>query len=258
MTKQQFHSIVFHVFRGEEPPPPPPPAGGGEKVFKQEEVNKILAEERRQHQAKTQKALEELEALRTQADLTQKQRDELDGKLQSLRDMLKTKDEQEREKRERIENEFKAQVGTLSKERDNWRNRFETSTIKVAITQESVGAGAYDPDQIFAIIGPRTSLVEDLDTEGKPTGELVPTVEWTDIKDGKPVTLKLAVKDAVKRMSETERFFNLFKGKGSGGAGGGGGVRTGTGPLSQEDAARLARENPAEYRRLRAEGKLKL
>ena len=94
---------------------------------------------------------------------------------------------------------------------------------------------------------------EELDSEGKPTGKLIPKVKLQDKdKDGKPVTLELLVPEAIKRMKEMEQYFNLFKGEGTGGIGG---MNRGSGK-GQPDFVKLAKENPAEYRRLRREGKI--
>jgi hypothetical protein len=235
-------------------------AAAGKKVEfspeQQAELNRILADEKRKHQANTQKAIDELELLRTKADMTEKDRNELDARMQTLRDTLKTREEQEREARQKLERDYKKQLEETSAAAKNWEQKYTTSTIRTALVTEAAAVNAYDPGQILAIIGPDTSLEEKLDSEGKPTGELVPVVTWRDEKDGQPITLKLSPKEAVKRMSESDRFLNLFKGKGSGGAGGGSGRPAG--PLSQNDIRNLIRTNPEEYRRLRKEGKIKL
>ncbi len=91
-----------------------------------------------------------------------------------------------------------------------------------------------------------TRLVEDLDAEGRSTGEFIPKVKFNDTDaEGKPITLDLTAKEAVKRMKELpERFGNLFKSNLSGGLGGSQSV--GNKPL---DGERL--KNMDEYRKQR-------
>jgi hypothetical protein len=227
---------------------------GGAKHFTQDDVNRFLANEKRKWSQKQQAAIEELEALRAKANLTEEEREQYDKRIDSMKNELLTKEQLTQKEKAKLEKEYKKQVDVLTGERDSWKGRYTEATITRAITDAAVSNDAYVPGQIVAIMRPNTQLAEELDGEGKPTGNLVPMVELKDTdKDGKPVTLKLSPKEAVKRMKEMDDYLNLFKGEGTGGMGG---MNRG-GSAKQTDLRELARD-PAKYRAARKAGKVNL
>ena len=224
------------------------------KAFSQEDVNKMLAEDRRKHQTQVQQALEELDAIKAKASLSDSEKSELEQRIADMRKQLLTKEELAKQEKDKVEKQLKQTTETLTKDRDNWKARYTESTIIGAIIDASAKHTAFDPDQIVAILRPRTRLSEDLDKDGKPSGRLVPKVDFVDQdKDGNPLTLELAVDEAVKKMAELDKYSNLFKDTGSGGLGrqnrGGAGTKN-------IDIVELARTNPAKYREMRKNGKL--
>jgi len=224
----------------------------GTKTFTQEAVNSLLADEKRKHQAATRKALEELEAIKAKATLTDSDRSELETRLETMRNELLTKEELAKKDQDKLTRKYTEDTAKLTGERDAWQQRFTNSTIQRSITDAAVTAKCFSPKQIVAILQPDTRLVEALDAEGKPNGELIAKVEFSDVdKDQKPVTLDLTVAEAVKRMSEMDEYANLFKTDGTGGIGGTN--RSSGKPL---DAKKIAATDPALYRKLRAEGKI--
>ena len=219
--------------------------------FSQEQVNKLLAEEKRKGQSRTQKALEELEALKGKADLSSKDRSDLENRIEILNNEMLTKEELSKKDKDKILKQHEKSIMDISTERDTWRQRFTQSTIQRTITDAAAANEAFVPAQIVALLQPKTRLIEALDSEGKPTGNLIPKVEFEDSdKDGKPIILDITVPEAVKRMKEQEIHGNLFKGAGTGGVGG-----TNHGKGGNVDLKTIAKD-PAEYRRLRKEGKL--
>jgi len=226
--------------------------GGTNKNFSQEDLNRFLANEKRKWKQQQQKAIDELEALRAKANLTEEERQQYDDRIEQMKNELLTKEQLTQKEREKAEKAYKKELEKLTGERDNWKGRFTEATITRAITDAAVSNDAFVPGQIVAIVRPATQLAEELDAEGKPTGHLVPIVELKDKdKDGKPVTLKLSPKDAVKRMKEMDEYLNLFKGEGTGGLGG---MNRG-GSAKQTDLKNLAKD-PAAYRKARKEGKV--
>jgi len=227
-------------------------AAASGKTFTQEDLNRVLAEEKRKHQQNTRKALEELEAIKAKATLTDSERQELEVRLENMKNELLTKEELAKKDQEKITRKYTEETTKLTTERDAWQQRFTDSTIQRSLTDAAVVSKAYNPRQIVAILQPDTRLVEALDAEGKPTGDLIAKVEFSDVdKDGKSVTLDLTVAEAVKRMSEMDEYSNLFKAEGTGGVGGSNNARGGK-PL---DVKKIA-SDPALYRKLRAEGKI--
>lgn len=231
----------------------PPASEGGEepksKTFSQEEVNKILAQEKRKHQGVTQKALQEVEALRKKSSLTEKERHELDERVETLRTSLLTEQEKAKRNAEKLRQQHRERVTGLEAERDTWQKRYTDSTIQRSITDAAATNNAFNPRQIVAILGRDTRLAEELDTEGNPTGKLVPKVTFHDKnKEGKPVVLELSPDEAIKRMREIPEFLNLFKVEGTGGAG----LRSQ--PSGKKIDIRELAKDPVAYRKAKADG----
>jgi hypothetical protein len=240
--------LVVH----EDPPAPPaPPAEPPATTFTQDQVNKFLAEERRKSAEKTKKALEELDLVKSKATLTDQERKDMEGRIESLSNELLTKEELAKKEKETIAKKLETEKQQAITERDSWQRRFVDSNISTALTQAAVEGKAYNPEQIIALLKPQTRMVEELGEDGKPTGNLIPKVKLSDMgKDGKQVTLELHPKDAVKRLRESEAFVNLFNDDSNGGLGKFSKAKDG-----QLDVAEAAKD-PATYRKLRAEGKI--
>ena len=224
--------------------------GGTPKTFTQDDVNRLLAKEKRDFQSKQQTMINELEALKQKSTLTAEERTALENRLEELRNESLTKDELAKKDKDKLLKTHETEKTTLVKERDGWRNRYTDATIARALTDAAVANTAHVPSQIVSILRGQTRLVEELDEAGKPNGNLIPKVTLQDKdKDGKSVTLDLTVSEAVKRMKDMEDYFNLFKGEGTGGVGGtnrGGG--SGTTRLTDVAA------DPLKYREARKKG----
>ena len=219
------------------------------QTFTQDDLNKILAQEKRKHQSVTQKALQEVEALRKKSSLTEKERHDLDDRVEMLKSSLLTEQEKAKREADRLRKQHHERVTGLESERDTWKNRFTDSTIERSITDAAASNEAFYPRQIVAILGRDTRLVEDLDDQGQPSGRLVPKVRFTDRdKEGKSVVLELTPDEALKRMKEIPEYFNLFKAEGTGGAG----LRSQ--PSGNKVDVRQLAKDPAAYRKAKAEG----
>lgn len=223
---------------------------GEEETFTQDQVNTFIATERRKMQVQQQKLVVELETLKKNATLTKEEKETLEGRIEELQTQYMTAEEKARRANEQAEEKHKKQFDDLTTERDNWKNRHAKSVIDTAITRAASDNKAFYCEQISAILTPKTKLVEVLDESGKPTGEYEPKVAFPDKdKDDKPIILELTVIEAVKRMKELKQYGNLFEGTKVGGLGGTGSQTSG----NTIDLAKIAREDPALYRKLRKE-----
>lgn len=223
----------------------PPPTG--DKTFTQEQVNSILAKQKRELQEKNTGLMSEIEALQKKQSLSAEERKQLESRVEELRKANMTAEQLKSEDEKKLRNKFESEINNLTSERDKWKTNFTNETIQRAIVDASAANDAFVPAQVVAILKPQTRLVEDVDDEGKPKGVYTPKVTFEDTKEGKPVTLELSVADAVKRMSEMDQYLNLFKGKGSGGIGSNNKGGSG-GTLTAAEAAKLP---PQEYRKWR-------
>jgi len=223
------------------------------KTFTQSDVDKIIKERLDRQNKQSRSMIDELDALKAKSQLTVKERQELEDRIESMKNEHLTKEELADKKRSQMERQYKTELEGLTSERDAWKGRYTGSTISRSLTDAAVENDAYTPEQIVAILQSTTSLVEMLDEDGKPTGELTPKVKFNDInKEGKPVTLELSPKEAVKRMTEIDRYLNLFKGKATGGLGG----SNGSGGSGKEPTANDLAKDPKKYREARDKGLL--
>jgi len=230
-----------------------PPAAGTKKFSdeQQAEINRILATEKKKHQRTVQKAVDEANALRSKAQLTATERQELDSRLEMISNEMRTKDEQAKRAAKKQKEAHQLAIDSLTAERDTWSQRYTESTIERSLTDAAAASNAFSPKQIVAILGRTTQLVEVLDDEGQPTGQLSPKVKYqAKDKEGKPVTLDLSPEDAVKRMKDEDEYLNLFRGEGSGGAG----LRSQPGG-KKPDLKNLAAD-PVAYRKARKAGEI--
>jgi len=215
------------------------------ETFTQEDVNRLIDEGRKAIEGKykthSQKLSDELKALRTRANLSSSERDDLDKRLEQLQGQLMTKEELAKQEREKMSSKHKKEIGTLTGERDEWKTRFTKSTVMRALTDAAVTNNAFHPSQIVAILGPDTEL----------TGEFEARIKFKDKTDkDEPIVLDLSVGEAVKRMKEIDIYKNLFKDTGVGGIGSNSGSK-----YKEPDIATLARD-PVAYRKARNEGKI--
>jgi len=223
--------------------------GDGNKAITQEQLNKIIAAEKRKYQTQNQKALDELNALKAKSKLTNQEREELEQRIETLQQANMTKEELAKKELKKKQKKYEQDIADLTSSRDEWQRKYTDSNIVRTITDVAVAKEALVPSQLVAILRPNTRLVEGLDEDGKPNGILTPTVKFNDVDDeGKNITLDLTVDETIKRMRELPDYQNLFKGEGVGGLG-----KFSKGKGGKVDLATLAKD-PVAYRKAKEEG----
>lgn len=233
---------------------------GAKKTFTQDDVNKMLAEDRRKHQAKVDANVKELEQLRKAKGLTEKEKETLTKQIEELKATSMSKEELAAKEQKRLKEEAEAKEKTLSLERDTWKNKYYDSTITRALQDGAVAAGAVKPSQIVTLLKGSTRLVEVLDADDQPTGDFIAKVKYDDVdKDGKPVTLDLTVPEVMKLMKgKPEEHGNLFESTlkgGLGGTSGKGGKQKDTKEMTPKEWAEhrktlgLGRRSPLQFKR---------
>jgi len=218
--------------------------------FNQEQVNTIVAEEKRKTQERHKKLISDLEEAKKNTALTAQDRASLEQRIEDLQTANLTADEKQKREKERAEKEYNSQVKDLTKDRDTWQIKHAQLMIDTEITKAAALEKALFTEQIAALLIPKTKLVETLDGDGKPSGIFEPKVAFPDTdKNEKPIILELTVPEAVKRMKELPQYANLFHTQQKGGLGGTGSTTT----RGKINLAKIARDDPKEYRRLRKE-----
>jgi len=222
-------------------------AAAAKKSFTQDEVNKIVAEDRRKHVTQINKHVAELEQLKKSKSLNDQERHNLAQKIEDLQNSVLTKEQLAAKTEEKLKKTLETTTKELTEDRDSWKNRFHTTQIQQAITSEAVTHKAFDSDALIAMLEPKTRLVEVIDDEGKATGQFVPKTKYVDKdKDGKVVNLDLTVPEVVAKMKENPRFGYLFESTAT--AGVGAGNRSGGGRGGEVDPSTMTTEQYRAYR----------
>lgn len=201
------------AYEGETPnntnnEPPPPQQPQTPKTFTQEELNKIVAKERKA-------VADKLSKLGELSSLSEAQAKE----LAELRASVQTQEEARAEELNTWKKKYETETAALKNEGETWRKRFSDSTIKKELLT-AFSPVAHDPEQFIELFSGKAELVE-AKVDGKPTGEFEVRVPHVMEIEGKKVTKKLTPSELQKVLYDQPKYANLFKGKGTGGTGGG-------------------------------------
>jgi hypothetical protein len=236
------------------PKPTPAPAPATPKTITQDELNRILADDRRKHMGKLAAVEQMLQEVSESKNLTVREREQVEQQLEELRRQTRSKEEQSAHEKKQLEDQYQRKVREAENKAKEFETRYRESTIERDLQDAAVSGDAFNPETVKAVLRPLTRLEEITDDKGKPTGKFCTIVDFpdTDPNTGEPVTLPLPAKKAVKRMMEmTDKFGNLWRHTLASGAGANSGLPTGAGgkidprKLSQEQYLKIRQENPA-------------
>lgn len=221
ISKSLMHFL--NVYEGEGTPPvkePPDPLTV--KQFSQDDVNRMMAADRKKATDANKALADQLQKSQETAGLTQKERDELQTQIESLQKTYMTKDELQKQETEKLKKQEAEEKKKLAEDRDTWKGQYSTLFIKGEIVQAALQNKAFSTEQMVDYLSPRTKLEPEIGEDKKPTGQFIPmtTIHVPDDK-GKIIPMQLSIADAVKKMKELpDRFGNFFQVEGSGGLGG--------------------------------------
>jgi hypothetical protein len=204
-----------------------------QKTFTQEDLNKILAKEKRTYEERNQKLINDLKTMQESATMTVQEKEALEARIEDLQKATMTKEELALREQAKAKKQYEDNLKALEGEATSWKSRYTKETIARSILDEAVRNEAYSPAQLVELLGTKSKLVPVLDEAGKPTADFITKISFDDVdKDQKPVTLELTISETLKRMKEIpDRFGNLFKSNvnsGVGGSNNGAGYKPGT------------------------------
>lgn len=229
---------------------------GGKKTFTQDEVNALLASNKRSLQAKLSAAEKAHQELLENKHLTEEERTRLETSLEELRAASRTKEQQLLHEKKTLEERLSAQLKEAQEKIGKTWQMYENSMIERALLDAAVSNEAYNPDQVATLLRRNAKLVEKKDEQGKPTGAYEVLVELADqhAETGEPITTTRTPDAALKRMKDLKQNLNLFKSgvvSGLGSHSATGGVTPGkNGRLSREQIANLTQD---QYNKIRKE-----
>jgi len=182
------------------------------KMLTQEQMNSIIAKEKRVWLEQRDEMLTKIESLQSKSSLSDEERASFEEEVKNLRNMGKTKENIAKENLERQQKEYQLKLEKLTKDLEEWKGRYTHETIISSIESEAVKANAFNPQNIVDHLGGRAKLVPELDEEGKETGKLITQVTFTDVgEDGKEMDVNMSIQEAVTRMTQLpDRYGNLF------------------------------------------------
>jgi len=226
----------------------------GDKTFTQEEMNRILAEDKRKHQAQLQKMESQLTELAKSKTLTDQERATLKENLDAIAGQLRTKEQQAQLEKRQMEEAHAMKMAEADQKAQVWESLYRDSTIARSLQDAAVKHEAFNTSQIVTQLKPWTRLIEIMDEKtSKGTGKYQVVVEMPDVDPttGQPVPFTGTPEDAVKRMKEMpEQWGNLFKSgvvSGIGSSSATGGLIPGQG--GKIDVRKLT---PQQYREIRS------
>jgi len=256
MTRN-FHTSIL-CFDGEGNPgtPATPPADlPGDSTpnaadvakFTQDDLNRILAEDKRKHKERMAQLEAQMQELSQDKSLSEEQRTAMAGQLEDLRKSFRTEKQQIEHEKAQAEERYKTELEETKARADKWENLYKEEKVVRSLQDAAAGADAFNSNQIVGLLRPMTQLKE-------VEGNLQPMIDFPDIdaKTGEEIQTLRTPGDAVKRMKELPKVYgNLFKSNVVSGVGAGQ-ADTGTGDI---DYASMTSE---QYRAKREEIKRRL
>lgn len=271
-----FLTPVVCCFDGDDPPKQDPANGpnddgpdndddeggedGGKKkvvTLTQEELNAMMAENKKntrkeleQKTAALKKAEQMYESLLAKHNLSDQERATLEQNLEAVKGELRTKEENAKIEKRRLEESLTKQIKTLEQRYQDLESKYKSETIRRS-WHDAFADDAHNKKLAVDLMFPSSKLVEEVDETSKPTGRHKVVVELQDVdSDGNPTISTYTPEEAVKRMKELPDLYGgLFKSNLVSGVGGSNYHGAGDGS-DGVDLKKLARDNPAKFREL--------
>jgi len=224
------------------------------KTFTQDDLNRILAEDRRKHQTQLKEQAEKLEAVLKNSQLTEQDRKVLQENLEAVKGQLRSAEAAAAKEKQELETAFQSKLVDAEKKSQIWEGLYRESMIQRSLQDAAVKGDAWQPGQIVTLLKPLTKLVACVDpTTNRPNGQYEVQIEMldTDPKTGQQVMMNRTPEAAVARMKELpETYGNLFKS----GVVSGIGSSSATGGLMPGQSGKIdvRKLTPAQYREIRA------
>ena len=186
-----------------------------DKKFNQEEVNGIIAKEKRKFEEKHNELMGQVEELKQLANLKDEDRKRFEEKVQELQSSKLTTEQQYQKELKTLQKEFETTKQQLTESQQFWQNQFQTERKRNDILSAATSSEhkAFNPNQIYDLLSPKTEVKPVIDDQGNETGEFQTVTKMrTKDESNKDVTIDMPVKDAIKHMFDNpEEYGNLFE-----------------------------------------------
>lgn len=205
-------------------------ASGTPPVFTPEQqaaVNKIVAEDKRKHQAQFQKLESQLKDTLANAKLTADERSKLEESLENERKRFRTTEENAKIEKKLLEDRLTTELTQHKNDADLWRNKYRDEKINRALQDAAILGDAYNPNTVVTVLRQMVKMVDDQ-----------PMIDFQDVEEdtGNPIIKQMTPNEAIARMKQIpDAFGNLFKS----GVVGGVGAASATGGLTPGSTGRI-------------------
>jgi len=232
-------------------------AAAAGKTFTQEDVNRIVAADRRKLEEALKKTEKQYQDLLASQNLTEQERKALQANLEMVQGQLRSKEEQLLLEKKQMEETYAGKLQEIEKKASWFETLYRDSTIERALQDAAVKHEAWSPSQVVTLLRGQTKMLEETDPRtGKLTGRYKPVVEMQALNTttGEIETKTYTPEDAVKKMKDTpDTWGNLFRSGVVSGIGAGtatGGLMPGQG--GKLDAAAIRKLTQEQFREIRA------
>lgn len=227
-----FSRLKTRTYFNDPPPVPPPPPPPAKTTFTQEEVNAMMAENKKALQKQNAELVTQLEALKQGKGLSEQEKADLQARIDQLSTQHMTETQRLQAALDTANKTAKTQVESLTGESKKWQGEYQKLLVTHGILNGAATHKAADPtgEQLISMLLPRAKVVEVVDDAGQATGVYQAVLPITVLdKAKKPVVVELPIAEAIGKMREDPKNANLFLIDGKPGFGGNNGAAGGGG-----------------------------
>ena len=189
-------------------------AAAAGKTFTQDQVNHLIATDRRKLEDALKKTEKQYQELLSSQSLTEQERKALQANLEMVQGQLRSKEEQLQVEKKQIEETYAAKLQDIEKKATYFETLFRDSTIERALEDAAVKHEAWSPSQVVTLparadedVGGNGPQDRQVDRQYKPMVEMQASMPRRRGGDQ-----AYTPEDAVKKMKDdNETWGNLFK-----------------------------------------------
>ncbi len=204
------------------PPTGTPPTDPPEETFTKQQFEHAIQKRLGNQKKEQEKLLKQIDNLQQSQNLTQEERDNLARQKDDLENSLLSEQEKIIKQKKQLENQFQEKASGLEKDRDTWKERFESSLVDRSLVDAAThkDVDATNPSQIKQMYRSSTYADPDKDDDGKELGSYSSRTKFMGLdKDGKLMELDLPTLEALQKIKKDGQNENLFNHGGTPGTG---------------------------------------
>lgn len=207
---------------GSSPTSPPVGSDPPEETFTKQQFEHAIQKRLGNQKKEQEKLLRQIDTLQQSQNLTQEERDGLAKQKDDLENSLLSEQEKVIKQKKQLENQFQEKASGLEKDRDTWKERFESSLVDRALVDAATHkeVDATNSTQIRQMYRSNTYADPDKDDDGKELGSYSSRTKFMGLdKDGKTIEFDLPTLEALQKIKKDDQNPNLFNHGGTPGTG---------------------------------------